>query len=141
MGDGQDGAVTFQIKGTDFQYFSRLRKPNYRFKEVVTDNDLRQLVKQVLDQKEADGEPDGRVPQSIRDAKGTTVQASKFLGTILVRRRAAGKGPVGAGAPIEPSSPPHSAAPGLVPISQAPDGKVWLSAEHLGAEPLERSLR
>ncbi|CAE7336322.1 unnamed protein product, partial [Symbiodinium sp. CCMP2456] len=112
---GGDGPTKMKIKGVDFTYWSRVGGRAYKFREHPTAEDFRAHVRAARE--ELEGEPGydaSWLPTHVMDQKGALVDASAFLGTALVRRRIVRKGPLGSGAP------------------PAPEGKLWLSAEHFG---------
>ena len=146
VGDGEEGASAFRVKGADFQFWSRLRQPVYRFRDQVDDDALKGLIKNVLDDLEAEGGTSAVVPSHVRSVSGDLVAVTKFLGHTLVRRRARVKGPPGAralAAPtgvIEPAGD-HGDNPARRSSFPAQStSQVWVVADPRGNLPVGREL-
>ncbi|CAE7243495.1 pksN [Symbiodinium natans] len=91
VGDGTLGPLTFRIKGVDFTYWSRLTRPVYRFSESVSDEDFKGWIREALQELRGMEGPSPEVPRHVRNMKGDVVDATAYLGTILVPRRVGAK--------------------------------------------------
>ena len=89
-GLGDDGPVSFKVKGKgmDFQYFSRITQPVYRFREYPDDETFKGYIEQALTELGELGTGTfSWTPRKIYQMDGREVEASEFLGRLLVPRR------------------------------------------------------
>ena len=86
-GLGDDGPVSFKVKGKgmDFQYFSRITQPVYRFREHPDDETFKGYIEQALTELGELGTGTfSWTPRKIYQMDGREVEASEFWGRLLV---------------------------------------------------------
>ena len=140
-GDSDNGPLTFQVKGVDFQFFSRVRRPVYRFREYPTDSEFKQHVETALRDLGLLGRTDlGWQPRHAMNMNGDKVEATEYLGRLLVPRRVRGRDQGHLQLPVEQEESQRGRGPQRA--DAAPAGKVWLAMHstpdfQLGAEVVD----
>ena len=80
-GTSDNGPVSFKLKGGDFNYFSRLGQPVYRFDGHPSNEEFKEYVETALKELGILGKADmGWRPQKIFDMDGAEHEATAFLG-------------------------------------------------------------
>ena len=128
-GHGDPGCDFFKIKNVDFQYWSRLGSPVYRFSHDISDAELKGKITESIGSLGDAVHMDGAWrPTKILLKDGSTEDATAFLETALVGRRLRGKGPKNRSAG-DPGERDRHVSRNVTP---AGEGMVWVAAEPLG---------
>ena len=105
-----------------------LRAPAYRFRDRITDERVKQVLRDSLDVAEAEGY-EVELPKKVVDAAGQEIDLNTMFGGHFLRRRIvapAGRMPA-AGFAAENGSPKNA-----VVVRPATGDSVWVAAEPLG---------
>lgn len=131
-GHSDEGPISFKLKKTDFSHFSRISQPVYRFSSYPDDDRFRELVEEALNELGELGSGSlSWTPRKVIDMKGKEVEASPYLGRLIVprrlRRRDGGYVAEPIPSPVAVSGFPRS---GLAP---APEGHMWVALHDTSA--------
>eukprot|EP00913_Durusdinium_trenchii_P010332 g9688.t1 len=131
-GHSDEGPISFKLKKTDFSHFSRISQPVYRFSSYPDDDRFRELVEEALNELGELGSGSlSWTPRKVIDMKGKEVEASLYLGRLIVprrlRRRDGGYVAEPIPSPVAVSGFPRS---GLAP---APEGHMWVALHDTSA--------
>ena len=119
-GHAADGPVSFRLKNVEFRYFSRVGQPVYRFQAYPSDAEFKRHVETALRELGELGERPSWDPQKVINAAGKEVEATLFLGTLMVPRRLTRR----TGRLEAPD-----AAPAMKGLGTPPDGHLWVAAQ------------
>ena len=135
---GGDGPSKFKIKGRQVQYYSRMNAPVYRFATDPTEGEMKSYIEAALDELGYDEVPiSGWRPKEVKISRHVAA-TSLLLGRRFVPRRVTrGLGvtdPPAGTANLAVASSEMGVKDMLRPCCEAPDGKVWLSAENFAGK-------
>ena len=128
-GTSEDGPRSFLLKGQDYEYLSRIRLPVYRFVSYPDDGALREHIETAFKELGNAATAVGAWrPRHVVNSKGQEVEATLFLGRLLVPRRVRRLG----GGQIDEVPELGGADRDMMTrkVDPAPEGFVWLAFDH-----------
>ena len=133
-GTDSEGPNRVKLKGEDFQWWSRVGGPAYRFSHHPTDDQLKILIRDSYrDLLKEEGFSAEWRPDHIMTSLGALEPTKDFLGGILTSRRIMRKG----GGIEDPNNEEDLRAKqsaflaGFVPIEKPVEGKEWTAMEDI----------